>query len=169
LLRSPLGPTLNETPQEDSMSVHADAAKLVLDAFVSGEVDVLDQLYAPEFVDHSPLPGQSPGRAGLRERAMVLSSAFYDTEVDVQVLVDVGDVVVCRARIRGVHKGEFFGLHATGRQIDVVGMCVFYFIDGLVSETWSTFEVQGMLHSLTRAPAVPVSLEGLRHIATWRR
>ena len=40
------------------MSVHADAAKLVLQAYADGEVDVLDQLHSREYVEHSPLPGQ---------------------------------------------------------------------------------------------------------------
>ena len=44
------------------MSVHADAAKLVLQAYADGEVDVLDQLHSPDYVEHSPLPGQGRGR-----------------------------------------------------------------------------------------------------------
>jgi predicted SnoaL-like aldol condensation-catalyzing enzyme len=57
------------------MSVHADAAKLVLQAYADGEVDVLDQLHAPDYIEHSPLPGQAAGPAGLRERAMIYGVA----------------------------------------------------------------------------------------------
>jgi predicted ester cyclase len=138
------------------MSVHADAAKLVLAAFAAGEVDVLDQLHCADYVDHSPLLGHSTDSAGLRERAMVLSSAFYDTRVDTEVLVDDGDTVVCSTRSRGVHKGSFLGVAATGRQIEMVGLCVFRFTDGLVSETWSSFELLGLFEGLplaaTRSP-----------------
>ncbi|MDQ1668285.1 MAG: hypothetical protein QOE40_346 [Actinomycetota bacterium] len=122
------------------MSVHADAALMALDAFASGEVDVLDQLHAADYVDHTPLPGLSAGRSGLRERAMVLSSAFYDTCVSAVVLVDQGDTVVLQARARGVHKGDFLGQAATGRQVEAVGLCVFRFVDGLISQAWSSFE-----------------------------
>jgi predicted ester cyclase len=131
------------------MSVHADAAKLVLQAYAEGEVDVLDQLHSPEYVEHSPLPGQGPGPAGLRERAMIFSSAFYDSHVDTEVLVDGGDTVVLQVRCHGVHKGEFYGFAATGRSIQAVGICVFRFVDGLVAETWSSFEIQGLLQHLT--------------------
>jgi predicted ester cyclase len=130
------------------MSVHADAAKLVLQAYADGEVDVLDQLHAPDYVEHSPLPGQGPGPAGLRERALVLSSAFYDTYVSTEILVDNGDTVVLQARCRGMHKGDFYGVPATGRLIEAVGLCVFRFVDGLVAESWSTFEIQGMLNTM---------------------
>lgn len=130
------------------MSVHADAVRLVLQAYADGEVDVLDQLHAPDFIEHSPLPGQSSGPAGLRERAMVLSSAFYDASVATEVLIDHDDTVVVRAHCRGVHKGDFYGVPATGRQVGAVGICVFKFVDGLISETWSSFEIQGLLASM---------------------
>jgi predicted ester cyclase len=131
------------------MSVQVDAAKLVLQAYADGEVDVLDQMHCRDYVEHSPLPGQGAGPAGLRERAMILSSAFYDTRVSTEVLVDNGDTVVLQVRCRGVHKGEFYGFAATGRWIQAVGICVFRFADGLVSESWSSFEIQGLLQHLT--------------------
>jgi predicted ester cyclase len=131
------------------MSVHVDAAKLVLQAYADGEVDVLDQLHCRDYVEHSPLPGQGSGPAGLRERAMILSSAFYDTRISTDVLVDNGDTVVLQVRCRGVHKGEFYGFAATGRWIQAMGICVFRFVDGLVSESWSSFEIQGLLQHLT--------------------
>jgi SnoaL-like polyketide cyclase. len=131
------------------MSVHADAAKLVLQAYADGEVDVLDQLHARNYVDHSPLPGQGAGPAGLRERAMIFSSAFYDSHITTHVLVDNGDTVVLQARCRGVHKGEFYGVAATGRAVQTVGICVFRFVDGLIAASWSSFEIQGLLTSMT--------------------
>jgi predicted ester cyclase len=131
------------------MSVHVDAAKLVLQAYLDGEVDVLDQLHRRDYVEHSPLPGQGAGPAGLRERAMILSSAFYDSRISAEVLVDNGDTVVLQVRCRGVHKGEFYGFAATDRWIQAVGICVFRFVDGLVSESWSSFEIQGLLQHLT--------------------
>jgi predicted ester cyclase len=131
------------------MSVQADAAKLVLQAYADGEVDVLDQLHSHDYIEHSPLPGQSSGSAGLRERAMILSSAFYDSKISTDVLVDNGDTVVLQARCRGVHKGEFYGVAATGRRVQAVGICVFRFVNGLVAESWSSFEIQGLLVSMT--------------------
>ena len=131
------------------MSVQADAAKLVLQAYADGEVDVLDQLHSPDYIEHSPLPGQGAGAAGLRERAMILSSAFYDTHISTDVLVDSGDTVVLQARCRGLHKGEFYGVAATGRRVQAVGICVFRFVNGLVAESWSSFEIQGLLVSMT--------------------
>jgi predicted ester cyclase len=131
------------------MSVHADVAKLVLRAYADGEIDVLDLLHARDYVEHSPIPGQAAGHAGLRERALVLSSAFYDNDVSTDVLVDNGDTVVLQVACRGVHKGEFFGIAATGRQVRAVGICVFRFVDGLIAESWSNFEIQELLASLT--------------------
>lgn len=146
------------------MSLHTDAAKLALDAFAAGEVDVLDQLLAPGYVDHTPLPGLGSGAAGIRERAMVLSSAFYDSRVTAEVLVDHEDTVVLQARTRGVHKGEFLGIAATGRQVEAVGICVFRFVDGLISQAWSSFEFDGLLGSL-RDVHIPQSRGALPSVA----
>ncbi|MDQ1628764.1 MAG: hypothetical protein QOI54_2508 [Actinomycetota bacterium] len=134
------------------MSAHADTAKMVLAAYASGEVAVLDQLHSPDYVDHSPFPGQSSGSAGLRERAMVLSSSLFDTRVVTHILIDEGDTVVCSTRSRGVHKGSFLGVAATGRQVEITGLCVFRFAEGLVRETWSSFQVLGMFENLAVAP-----------------
>lgn len=134
------------------MSEHADAAQRALSALAGGAVEVLDRLHSPDYVDHSPLPGQSTDVTGLRERAMELSSALVDTWVQTDVLVDQGDTVVCSTRTTGVHKGCFLGVAATGRRIEMVGITVFRFVDGLISETWSSFEVQGMFDSVTAAP-----------------
>jgi predicted ester cyclase len=146
------------------MSLHADAAKLALDAFASGEVDVLDQLHAPDYVDHTPLPGLSADASGLRERAMVLSSAFYDTCITAEVLVDHDDTVVLQARARGVHKGDFLGIAATGRQVEAVGICVFRFVDGLISQTWSSFEF-GTLLGAMRDVHIPRSRGAMPSVA----
>jgi predicted ester cyclase len=139
------------------MSAHADAAQLVLDALASGAVEVLDELHARDYVDHSPLPGQSTDVTGLRERAMELSSALVDTRVHTDVLVDYGDTVVCSTRTVGVHKGSFLGVAATDRRIEMTGLTVFRFVDGLITETWSSFEVLGMFDSLTSGPRISLA------------
>jgi predicted ester cyclase len=135
------------------MSEHADAAQRVLSALADGTVEVLDRLHSPGYVDHSPLPGQSTDVTGLRERAMELSSALVDTRVRTDVLVDQGDTVVCSSHTTGVHKGCFLGVAATGRRVEMVGLTVFRFVDGLITETWSSFEVQGMFDGFSVAGA----------------
>jgi predicted ester cyclase len=135
------------------MSVQAESAKLVLDAFATGQVDVLDRLHSPGYVDHTPLPGLSRGVTGLREKAMVISAAFFDVRVSTEVLVDHHDTVVLQAQAHGVHKGDFFGLPGTGRVFDAIGICVFRFVDGLVTETWSSFDAGSLLRTL-RGPAI---------------
>jgi predicted ester cyclase len=148
------------------MSEQADAAQNVLAALAAGAVDVLDRLHARDYVDHSPFPGQSSDITGPRERAMVLSSALVDSWVDSDVLIDDGDTVVCSTRTTGVHKGSFLGIPATGRRVEMVGITVFRFVDGLVAESWSSFEVQGMFDGITAGRARPAGASAApRHLA----
>jgi len=39
-----------------------------VEAQANADLDTLDELLAPDFVDHNLLPGQEPGRSGNRRR-----------------------------------------------------------------------------------------------------
>jgi predicted ester cyclase len=58
-----------------------------------GNFAVGEQLLSPDFVDHTPQPGQSPDRAGYLEVFRQFRSAFPDLTVTVDALVCDGDLV----------------------------------------------------------------------------
>ena len=41
-----------------------------------GNFDVFDELFADDFLDHTPQPGRTPDKAGARELYRVLRAAF---------------------------------------------------------------------------------------------
>ena len=53
-------------------------ARRFLEAFANGELDTLDELLAPDFINHSPLPGQDSGREGYIKSAAEKHAAFSD-------------------------------------------------------------------------------------------
>jgi ketosteroid isomerase-like protein len=61
-------PWRNASWQEEEASVSAEEnralVRRLLEAEDKGDLDALDELLAPDFVDHNPLPGQEPGREG---------------------------------------------------------------------------------------------------------
>jgi predicted ester cyclase len=72
---------------------------------------VIDELVAPDFVDHSPLPGQGPGREGFRQVGVELAlAAFPDVRITIESLVAEGDMVVVRWTAEATHRGEFMGI-----------------------------------------------------------
>ena len=53
-------------------------ARRFLEAFANADLHTLDELLAPEFIDHSLLPGQVPGREGYIQSAAEQHAGFSD-------------------------------------------------------------------------------------------
>jgi predicted ester cyclase len=77
-------------------------------------LQVLDELCAPGIVDHSAIPGQEPGRQGLRSTIEEYLRAFPDMNVTVHEVVAEGDVVAVRLTGQGTHTGAFLGSGSVG-------------------------------------------------------
>ena len=109
----------------------------VYDALNTGNADSLDEVVATDFVDHDPVPGQSPGLAGLKQAIALFRQAFPDGEVAVEELIAEGDTVVARVRLRGTQVGEFLGAPPAGVPVAVDGVEIFRLARGKVAEGWS--------------------------------
>jgi len=62
-----------------------------------GNMQVVDELIAPNFVEHDPFPGQAPGVEGLKQAMVALRQAFPDLHVTVDEMLSDGDKVVIRS------------------------------------------------------------------------
>ncbi len=72
-----------------------------------------------DFVEENPVPGQGPGRDGLRDFLSVLLTAFPDLTWTVRSTVGQGDTVAAWSTWEGTHDGEFMGIPATGHRVSV--------------------------------------------------
>ncbi|MGA7596821.1 MAG: ester cyclase, partial [Pseudolabrys sp.] len=95
-----------------------------------GNFEVFEELFADDFLDHTPQPGRTPDKAGARELYKVLRAAFPDFHADIHWQLADGDRVTTYKTYHGTHKGEFFGIAPTScgpcrafrdRQADVPG------------------------------------------------
>ena len=82
-----------------------------------GDVALLAELLAADFVDHSPFPGVPPTRDGVKMLFGGLRAAFPDLHVTIDEQVAEGEKVVTRKTFRGTHRGEFMGAPPTNRPI----------------------------------------------------
>jgi predicted ester cyclase len=90
----------------------------------SGEPELLDAVITDDWDDIPLGPGQEPGRAGARSLIEGLSKAFSDLRFVVEEIIDArgedgNGMVGVRAKLHGVHTGEFFGIAPTGRETEV--------------------------------------------------
>jgi steroid delta-isomerase-like uncharacterized protein len=87
------------------------------DAFNGRNLDLVDDLFAPDFVNHNTLPGTSQGIEGQRQLMQRLWEAFPDARFEIQHLAADGDTVVCVGVMEGTHEGTLLGVPATGRRV----------------------------------------------------
>jgi predicted ester cyclase len=121
--------------------------------FGQGNVEVIDELLAPEFVDHDPLPGINPDRDGIRDLVHLFQTSFPGIEVELLHMVVEGDRGVDHTRFSGIHAGEFMGVPATGRRIDTSVIVISRLgPDGRITERWQRFGAMQLLQQLGVVP-----------------
>lgn len=103
--------------------------------------DDFDNYVIPDYVDHDPIPGQLPGRDGLKKAYSSFSDAFPDIWFTFEDLIAEGDLVVGRGVIEGTHKGHFLNLPPSNKKIKWTGTRMFRVRDGMVTEGWINFDL----------------------------
>ena len=109
---------------------------------------VLDEVFAPNVVDHDPARDQEPGPDGYKRFFSRLRAAFPDLTVTIDRLVQTETDIAIADTIHGAHRGEFAGTAPTGRPITARGMQIARFEDGKIIERWSSSDELGMLLKL---------------------
>jgi predicted ester cyclase len=115
------------------------------DALARGDEAVLDELMAADLVDHNPFPGQGPGLQGYKECQRGVRAAFTDASRRADIIVADGDLVVAHWSATATHAGDFMGVVATGRRVEVTGFDMFRMRDGRGVEIWTEFNGIGVL------------------------
>jgi steroid delta-isomerase-like uncharacterized protein len=127
--------------------------KAVLTSFVEevinqGQLERVDDLVAVDFVEVDPLPGQQQGREGLKQVISAFRAAFPDIHWVIEEMVGEGDKVFSRFTWHGTHRGEFFGVPATGKQITMQGMVVDRVLAGKMVESRILMDGLSMMRQL---------------------
>lgn len=77
-----------------------------------------------------------PGLAGMWR------TAFADLAFEIRHLIGDGDVVAVSLVFRGTHRGDWWGLAASGKSVEVEETMFFRFEDGTLVEMWELFDEQ---------------------------
>lgn len=122
------------------------------EAFNKGNVDVIDELVADDFVDHQELPGLEPTKEGLKNFTKLFHQAFPDMKVEMIAAVAEGDEVWVHSQFTGTHKGEFMGIPATGKTVTFAMFDRVKVRDGKAVEHWGLTDDLGMMTQLGLVP-----------------
>jgi steroid delta-isomerase-like uncharacterized protein len=129
---------------------HTATLRRLYDLINAHDIDAFGEFLADDFVEHEELPGGgAPTIEGVKDFFRMQIAAFPDLAMTPQDVVDGGDKVVARVRFTGAHEGEFMGMPATGRTVDVQLIDIMRFADdGLVHEHWGVFDAMAMVQQL---------------------
>lgn len=130
----------------------------VLDRFnnevwCEGNVDLVDALMSEDFVDHTPPPGVTGDREGLKRFLASVHAQLDGAKRTVDEQIDAGDRVIERWTLTATHAGDWLGIPATGAAISLTGIDVYRVQDGRVADVWCEVDMAGLLGQLGVIPA----------------
>jgi ketosteroid isomerase-like protein/predicted ester cyclase len=126
-----------------------------------GRLEVADDLFAEDFVDHGPM-GDISGREGFKQLVAQWRSAVPDVHCDVDTVIVQGDLVAWLVRTTGTHTGEGLGFPATGRRFETVSANIGRLRDGRAAEHWAEQGMFPMLVQLGVLPGAPAAVPSPR-------
>ncbi len=124
------------------------AKRKYLDAFNAQNLDVIDELFAPDYVLHMAGSPDLKGAESLKQMVAGSFAALSEMRAQVEDMVAEGDKVVTRWTITAVHSGEFMGVPPTNRHLIMNGIIIDRFVDGRVVEAWESFDMHGLMAQL---------------------
>jgi len=133
----------------------ATARRVYDEVFNQSNLNMVDELFAPDYVLHDPgVPGgELRGLEAYKEQwVSMLRTAFPDLRIVIEDQVAEGDKVVSRYTGSGTHQGELRGFPPTNNRVEVTGTITSRFAEGKIVEEWNNFDNMGMMQQLGIVP-----------------
>src|SRR5919199_5807633 len=130
-----------------------DLVRRLIEEVEKGNLGVIDDLLAPDFVDHDLLPGQEPDRDSYKRGLAQDYEAFSNLSVTIEDQIAEGDKVVTRLTWRGTHdRDRFMDKAPTGKKFESTAIFVHRISEGKVKEEWSASDLLERVRRLDEAP-----------------
>jgi len=143
---------------DDPLESNRRIGRLVLEEMWGrGRVELADELYAEEYVDHAsrgPEKSTVVGPDGIKAAVEMFRAAFPDLTYVVEELMAERDLVMARFSARGTHRGPFLGLDPSGKEISYTGTDINRIVDGRIVESWVHYDALGLLEQLGLVPPI---------------
>ena len=132
------------------MSVHGNvraARRLLEEGFAGGDLSVVDEYVAADFVEHqNGVQGIGPG--AVKQIIEGLHRSLSEMTFHIEGIVASEDTVWLRSRVTAKNSLPFMGRPATGKEIEIDVFDVIRFSAGRAIEHWGVADRLGMLQQL---------------------
>lgn len=122
--------------------------RAIEELFNTGSLEVADEVFAADYVDHTPSNSELSGLENIKRFVCEWRIAFSNTRNAIDDMVAEGDRVAVRWTTYATHEGEFLGVSPTGHKVTVRWLGIFRVMEGKIVESWDHYETQGLLHQL---------------------
>jgi steroid delta-isomerase-like uncharacterized protein len=113
-----------------------------------GNFDLFDELFADDFVDHTPQPNTTPDKAGERKLYTYIRAAFPDFRAEIHWQLADGDRVTTYKTYYGTHEGPFLGVAPTHRKLHFETVDVMRVQNGKITEHWGVGNLLSLVQQI---------------------
>ena len=142
--------------------MNTNTARFLAETFVqmlsTHDADLVDAFVATDYRNHNAFVDD--GREANRQFWSAFFTALPDLTATMEDLVISGDRVVGRFVYRGTHRGEFMGIPASGRPVEMRSIDIWRVADGLFVEHWDELNTLEFFQQLGALPQLAPTAEG---------
>ena len=136
-------------PSKDEHQAHTLAKRYFDEVWNQGKLDVLDELLADTYINHTPSAGHPPpGPDGLKPIVAAMRRAFPDLHFTIEDVIAGPDSVVIRTTMTGTHDGDLFGIPPTHRKVRVMQIQIERVKNGRIMEHWRVTDELTLMRQL---------------------
>jgi len=120
-----------------------------------GQVALIDELFAPNFLYHDPVRPDIRTREDYKRWVTQTRSAFPDLHFTIEDVIVEGEQVVVRWTMRGTNTGDIVTLMhipATGKQVTLTGIGISRSVEGKTVELWNEQDYLSLFQQLGLIP-----------------
>jgi predicted ester cyclase len=126
------------------------ARRFLEETMAKGNLDVIDELADPDFVDHSLMPEQGPTREDYKRSVAEYLEAFPITSFTIEEQIAEGDKVVTKYAESGIQQSEVMGIPPTGEEESYEGIYIHRISGGKIIEEWDIADAFPELEKLAQ-------------------
>jgi steroid delta-isomerase-like uncharacterized protein len=124
------------------------------EAWLKGNLDALDEVYAADYVWHKPPFPDTSGIEAVKESIAGMRTAYSDTQMTYEEMVGEGSSIAYRYAMRAKHTGvsPTLPIPPTDKEVTLVGCVVVRIADGKIVEEFEYSDYLGFLQQLGVVP-----------------
>jgi predicted ester cyclase len=108
-----------------------------MNARAKTDLDAIEEMMAPDFISHGLLPGQQPGREGVKRTIAEMAATYSNRRRFIEDQLAEGAKVATRYTVRAIHdRKEIMGVAPTGREVTHKAIVIHRISGGKIAEEW---------------------------------